>query len=61
MKEWNERRLETFFRLNFDKDSCSRKVYGSEMTVTDSNNESIHFVIRENRIFSNDTNKFYEG
>lgn len=61
MKEWNERRLDDFFRMNFDKGTCKREISGEEMTVTDNEGERLKFVIRENRIFSPDTNQFYAG
>jgi len=61
MKEWNERRLDDFFRMNFNSTSCKRVIEKQTMTVTDENNDSITFVIRDNRIYSQDTGKFYQG
>lgn len=45
MKEWNERRLEDFFRMNFDKGTCKREISGEEMTVTDNEGESLKLIL----------------
>ena len=59
MKEWNERRLKDFFRANFDKTTCEYKIENEKMIVVDSDSKSIRFEIKDNRIYSPDTQKFY--
>ena len=55
---WNERRLHDFYRMNFDNKFCNCKIDNEKMIVSD-DKESITFIIKENKIFSPDTQKFY--
>ncbi len=55
---WNERRLHDFFRLNFDNKTCSCQINNETMLVTD-DKENITFVIKDNKIYSPDTQKYY--
>lgn len=59
MKDWNERRLNDFFRLNFDSKTCINKIENEKMIVIDNQQDSIRFEIKNNRIFSPDTEKYY--
>ena len=59
MKDWNERRLKDFFRANFDGKTCECKIENEKMIVVDSDSQSIRFEIKENKIYSPDTQKFY--
>ena len=59
MKEWNERRLKDFFRANFDKNTCQCRIENEKLIVVDSDSQSIRFEIKDTRIFSPDTQKFY--
>ena len=59
MKEWNEKRLSDFFRVNFDSETCQCKIENEKLIVVDSDSKSIRFEIKDNRIYSPDTEKFY--
>ena len=59
MKDWNEKRLKDFFRVNFDSETCQCKIENEKLIVVDSDSKSIRFVIKDNRIYSPDTEKFY--
>lgn len=59
MKEWNERRLNDFFRMNFDKSTCQNKIQDEKMIVVDEESNSIRFEIKNNKIYSPDTQKYY--
>ena len=59
MKNWNEKRLSDFFRANFDSKTCQCKIENEKLIVVDSDSQSMRFEIKDNRIFSPDTNKFY--
>lgn len=59
MKEWNEKRLSDFFRVNFDSETCQCKIENEKLIVVDSDLKSIRFEIKDNRIYSPDTQKFY--
>ena len=59
MKEWNEKRLSDFFRVNFDSETCQCKIENEKLIVVDSDSKSIRFEIKDNRIYSPDTQKFY--
>ena len=59
MKDWNERRLKDFFRANFDGKTCECKIENEKMIVVDSDSQSMRFEIKDNRIYSPDTQKFY--
>ena len=59
MKNWNEKRLKDFFIMNFDGETCQCKIENEKLIVVDSDSKSIRFEIKDNRIFSPDTQKFY--
>ena len=59
MKDWNERRLSDFFRMNFDGETCQCRIENEKLIVVDSDSQSIRFEIKDNRIYSPDTEKFY--
>ena len=59
MKAWNERRLNWFFRLNFDDKTCKSNIENEILTVTDEIGDKITFILKENKIYSPDTEKYY--
>ena len=59
MKDWNEKRLKDFFRMNFDGETCQCRIENEKLIVVDSDSKSIRFEIKNNRIYSPDTKKFY--
>ena len=56
--KWNERRLQDFYKMNFDNKTCNCQIKNEMMIVTDEK-ESITFVIKDNKIYSPDTEKYY--
>jgi len=59
LKRWNQRRLNDFFRMNFNPAYCRHEINGVTMTVTDEQGERLKFEIRDNRIYCPELNRFY--
>lgn len=53
------KKLWRFYHENFDKRYCKIHFINNEIFVTDTRMEKINFVIKNNRVFSPDTEKFY--